>query len=862
MDSPSTFGEWLRRQRNDLRLTREEFARCVGCSVALLRKIEDGERRPSVQIAELIANCLDIPPDHRSTFVKVARGELRLDRLPLASSPVAAPAVPRINLPVLPTPLIGRQRELLELSHLLRDPQCRLLTLTGPGGIGKTRLAIEAASRAQAAFAGGVYFVPLTSVNSARFIVPMIADAIGFTFQSAAPADPKTQLFSYLKEKRALLLVDNLEHLLSEPGIEVLAELLASALLVKLLATSRESLGLQGEWVFEVQGLQVPESIATEGSAQDTSVELFLQRARRAHVGFNADPQDYPAIIRICRLVDGMPLGIELAAAWVRALSCDEIAQEIERGLDFLSVSARDLPARHRSMRAVFDHSWKLLTEEEQAILRRLSVFQGGFDRQAAEAVASAAFPALSALLTKSLLHRSASGRYDLHELIRKFAAGQFDCCPDEHAATQARHASYYLAYFSQAGERLRSPAQRQTLTQLTAEMDNFRLAWDWALARGDYSLIDSTLRTFALFYDIRGWFQEGFDMLDRAVTSLQTKYSLPPAGLPENRADQVALGHLLACQGLLAFRLARYEQAQALLERSIEIVRPLNEPRVLVESITFLGFVMGMTGQHARSLELYAQGQELATAVGDRWFAALCYLSSIDMAGFVVGSVTPEETHARFQTAVADLRLIGDPRITAIGLNALSLSALMVGRYDEARLALEESVALSSSVGDRWGLGFAYRGLGIIAQSQGEHQGAIDLFRKSLDTLTDLGATNDVARVLAEMSYSVFALGDHAEAGRLWRQALRLALETGGGFVAMEALAGLVRLQAAQGDIEHALQLLFFVMDNPATTQYTRDHVAPLRPELEAQLPPQQVAAARQRAQSSTLESIAAAFL
>jgi predicted ATPase len=362
----NTFGEWLQQQRTHRRLTREEFANRVGCSVAMLRKIETGERRPSTQIAELMANAFEIPPAEHATFVRVARGELSVDRLHPESKPIATATISsrKTNLPLFPTPLIGREREVEQLSQLLRDPQCRLLALVGPGGIGKTRLAIETAAQVQDVFANGVYFIPLASVNTTRFIVPVIADAIGFTFQSANRADPKTQLFGYLKEKQVLLLPDNLEQLLTEPGIELLPELLGHAPQVKLLATSRESLGLQEEWVFEVEGLPVPESIYAEGSAQNTSVELFLQRARRAHVGFNATPEDYPAILRICQLVDGMPLAIELAAAWVRALSCDEIAREIEHGMDFLSISARDIPARHRSMRAVFDHSWKLLTEE------------------------------------------------------------------------------------------------------------------------------------------------------------------------------------------------------------------------------------------------------------------------------------------------------------------------------------------------------------------------------------------------------------------------------------------------------------------------------------------------------------------
>ena len=200
MESPVTFGDWLRQSRNELRLTREQFAERVGCSVALLRKIEDGERRPSTQIAELIANCLNIPAAERSTFVRVARGELGVSRLPSALKPVAASTASasplRVNLPVLPTPLIGRRREVAELSQLLRDPQCRLLTLVGPGGIGKTRLAIETAAHLQAVFANGVYFVPLAPVNTTRFIVPVLGNALGVAFRRTTPADRKTQLFN------------------------------------------------------------------------------------------------------------------------------------------------------------------------------------------------------------------------------------------------------------------------------------------------------------------------------------------------------------------------------------------------------------------------------------------------------------------------------------------------------------------------------------------------------------------------------------------------------------------------------------------------------------------------------------------
>jgi predicted ATPase/DNA-binding XRE family transcriptional regulator len=849
-----TFGEWLQQQRRQRRLTRDEFAKRVGCSVSALQKIEYGERRPSAQIAELMANCLDVPLEERSIFVRVARGELRVDRLLSELKSVATLNIssPKTNLPIFPTPLIGRERELEQLSQLLRDPQCRLLTLVGPGGMGKTRLAIEAAAQVQEEFADGVYFVRFTPVNNPRFIVPVIADAIGFAFESVGRADPKTQLIGYLKEKQVLLLTDNLEQLLAEPGIELLAELLANAPKVKLLATSRESLEFQGEWVFEVHGLPVPESGEAEGSGQNTSVELFLQRARRAHVRFNATPEDYPTIVRICRLLDGMPLAIELAAAWVRTLSCDEIAMEIERGLDFLRVSTRDLPARHQSMRAVFDQSWKLLAEEEQGVLLWLSTFRGGFRREAAEAVAGATLSMLSTLVTKSLIRRSGTGRYDLHELIRQFATEQLAERPNEQTANQARHGRYYLRYFSQADGRLRSSAQHEALAELTAEMDNFRAAWDWAVAHGEFALIEQTMRPFKLFYDTHGWFQEGLDTLDRTVNALEMAHGRSPP----DRTDQVALGHILAIRSWLAYRLANYEQAQAMLERSVDILRPLNEPRVLVESITDLGWAMELTGNYPRALELYAEGLEIARAIGDRWHAALCLTLHTALIGITHGMVKPEITHEQLQSVVADWRLIGDPRLTAFALNFLSRSALRLGRYDEARLALEENVALNSSIGFGWGMGTAYRGLGIVAQEQGEHQQAVDMFHKSLDTFTELGGSWWVGRVLADISWSILALGNDIEAERIWRESLRIATDIHGTPVALEALAGFASLQAKRGNLEYALELLLMVLNHPASFHKTKNRASDLRAELEAQLTSQQVETARERARTKTLEA------
>ncbi|HSB02257.1 MAG TPA: tetratricopeptide repeat protein [Anaerolineales bacterium] len=770
-------------------------------------------------------------------------------------------SAPLHNLPVSITPFIGREQELADLTRLIDDPECRCISLVGPGGIGKTRLALRAAEQHRNKFAQDSAFIPLASVVSIEAVVPVIANGIGFAFNG--PADPKIQLYKYLRDKQLLLIMDNVEHLLvADPQQDTIAnllnEILQAASQVKLLVTSREVLNLQGEWSFEVHGLAFPEPEQTEGLDKYSAVALFAQRARRARSGFEINDENITGVVQLCRLVEGLPLAIELAAAWVRILSPVEIAQEIETSLDFLNAQMRDLPERHRSMRAVFDRSWELLTEEEQGVLLRLSTFRGGFRREAAEHVAETALSVLSTLVTKSLIRRNGAGRFDLHELIRQFAAEKLAEHPGEQTVTRAHHGNYYLTYFSEADGRLRNSAQREALEELAAEMDNFRAAWDWAVVHGEFALIEQTLRTFFMLYDTFGWFQEGLDMLGRAVDALEMAHGHSPPGITE----QVALGHILADCSWFAYRLANYERAQRMLERSLEILRPLNERHVLVESLAYLGRVMEFTGNYARALELYSEGLEMATAIGDRWFATLCLTLHTALVGLSHDMVKPEVTYERLQSAVADWRLIGDPSLIAFGLGFLSRSALRLGRYDEAHAALEETIALNSSIGFGWGLGSAYRELGIVAQAQGKHRPALVMFRKSVDTFTELGGSWFVACVLAEMGRSVFALGNVDEAKRVWQESLRIATEIHGPSVALEALAGIASLQAKQGDKEHALELLLVVLNHPASLQETKDRARDLRDELEARLHPSEIKAAQQHAGSKDLEEHVHQFL
>ena len=417
----------------------------------------------------VLAEELGVEPSART---RELAEQIRTGKLKTKEESPASPATgPLHNLPLSLTSFHGREQELLDLDGLIADPECRCISLVGPGGIGKTRLALQAAERHRAAFAHGVAFVPLASVGTVEAAIAATAGAVGCAFYG--PSDPKDQLLNYLSKKQMLLVEDNVEHLLAggspQAGVvDLLLDILRRAPGVKLLVTSRDMLDLQEEWVFDVRGLAFPGPEPTGKLDEYPAIALFIQRARRASPGFAANEADLAAIAQLCCLVEGMPLAIELAATWSRALSPSEIVTEIEGGLDFLSASLRDLPERHRSMRVVFDQTWQRLSAKEQQVLSQLSVFRGGFSRGAAEQAAGASLPVLSALVNRTLVRRNAAGRYELHELVRQYSAGHLAADPQAHAAAQKRHYTYFLALAEAGEQELKGRNQLERLNPVT----------------------------------------------------------------------------------------------------------------------------------------------------------------------------------------------------------------------------------------------------------------------------------------------------------------------------------------------------------------------------------------------------------
>src|SRR5215218_2306570 len=473
-----------------------------------------------------------------------------------AGAPAAEVAV-AVAAPDLPRPLttlVGREQELVRLRELLDDPACRLVTLVGPGGIGKTRLAVEVATARQDRHRDGVVFVSLVGVSPARpeeaadLVVANLAGALGVSL--AVPRDPLELLVDHLTGRELLLVLDNLEQLRDAAG--VLAELLRRAPGVQVLATSRRRLGLGVEWLLEVPGLPYPPAGAGVDAAGYEAVQLFQERARLLRPDLPAG--DAEGAGRVCRLLAGVPLAIELAARWVRSASPAAIADRLAGGLDHLETSAADVERRHRSLRSVIDWSWELLTAEECRALRRLSVMRGGFDLAAAQQVAGAGLPLLAGLVDQSLVAAGEDGRYDMHELLRQYAAERLAADPAEEADARRRHAEHYAALLPDPAE-----ASAVEAPSLEAEVENLRAATDWLVRHGDPAVLDAHLVRLWALHRRKGWFREANAVLEAALE----RRPIPPL--------QRARWHRML--GEAHQQLGEAAQARHHLERTLELL-------------------------------------------------------------------------------------------------------------------------------------------------------------------------------------------------------------------------------------------------------------------------------------------------
>jgi predicted ATPase len=777
--------------------------------------------RPDIPLAldRIIATALATTPEERFSNAGVLAGALeRLER-------VGAPPSESASIPigVASSRLIGRETELVMLNTVLSAN--RLVTLVGPGGVGKSRLAIATAAKAQGSFHDGHVFVPLGAVSKAELVVPAIAAAMQFVF--SGPREPRLQLFDALQGRHVLLVLDAFEHLMD--AAPTIAAMIDAAPHVSILVTSRERLNLRQECVFEVHGLDV--STRSESGA----CALFIDRARRSQADFSPSETDRSAIEDICVAIDGLPLGIEIAASLIRVMSCGEIVEELKRDPGALTTPLRDVPDRHRSLRAVFDRSWELLDAGQRRVLMCLSIFHGPFDRAAATHVAGANVDILAALLDESLLQRGTNGRFALHAVVRQFAETKLNAAVDIAAAAQDARCRYYHEWLRRREEAARGARLYETVEEMAEQLEDIRHGWRRALGHGDDAIVTTYVGALYRFYLVRGRYREGMSELALAD------------GHPLSHAVN---GLQLARRSSLALHAFDIVEAQRLAQASIDALRPrLVASAEMGIALAQMGYVTAVQGKHLVANRLYSRALRLLRAHRDSESVAHTLvrqgIAQTALGQFDAAEATYAEARDIFNQA-------GEPRGRIMAMSNLALVLSDVGRTVEA-LELRQKVLLVAESTPDWFLrATAQLNLGESLAKTHQFEEARDLIARALDGLRANGRRDGIVmchlmRGLLEREEGT----DLAASEHFLLTAIGAAEEIGATSYTMEGVCELALLRAAQGRPAEAMKLAESVLHHTATTEVSRRKARALRERLEVEFPDAVEGAADGRAQS-----------
>jgi predicted ATPase len=798
------------------------------------------------------------------------------------------------NLPIPPTPFVGRVEELTDLEELLTDPDKRLVSIVGAGGMGKSRLAIRLAAQQLMAmtssngkeeprFPDGAFFVRLAPLESTEAILPTIAEAFGFTFYEGA--DPKQQILDFLRRKKLLLVMDNFEHLLE--GAPLLAEILETAPEVRIFTTSREKLNLRGEVVYPLLGMRFPE----EGEIEDrrevgrfSSIALFLQNVRQIHPDFEPESDELESIGRICRLVEGMPLGVELAATWIDMLSLEEIASEIDSSLDFLEAERRDAPERHHSLRAVFDYTWKLLSEGEQKALSRISVFRGGFTMEAAREVAGASLKQLQGLMNKSLLYRNEEGRFDIHELLRQYAEENLE--PDEFEDVRNKHCDYYAEFIQQREIAITAGH----LTEIRNDIDNIRASYQWAII---YRRLDSLQRSnfgFQIFYHLQGWYEEAQIIYEQIYQTL----------LPDFETGDISLIHGVVLCGLGWFQGITGDREEGLerIHQGKSIIRKYGSRK----DIAKLNLVLWGSGDPTLSASERAQLMEenlaISEELGETWIRdnAIALLADTALDNNELSKAenlfqqafifSKESNNLRLLSAsnlgMGRLAFLRGDYDTAKGygeetltyaqridyklhvtyaLELISDVLVVQEEYEEALRFLQGALEIVRDCGDRSREAGFLHGRGRVFYEIGDLDQAEDLFHESLRIYKEIESMWGIGIVNCDQGINALAKQNSRQASEKYYSAIEIGLDLKGGlkpWVLNYCIAHLAIIHAQAGEKIVAVELTAFTQDQPQLELYMRVKMTKLLAELRDDMPEEDFAAAQEHGQARELVATA----
>jgi predicted ATPase/DNA-binding SARP family transcriptional activator/tetratricopeptide (TPR) repeat protein len=710
----------------------------------------------------------------------------------------------RSVLPNQTTPFIGRQEELGLLMGYLSDPSIRLITILGPGGIGKSRLAIQVgkvvSSHRRRMFLNGAIFVPLESISEPEHLISSIAQALSITFETGD--DPHAQLIWYLRDKELLLILDNFEQLIAADSRNFLVNLLEETPGIKILVTSRQKLNLKSEHLLRLDGLKTPNlvgftlKIGLEKARSYSSVEFLVSTLKRNQTDISFTQENVTEMVRICQLVEGMPLALELAASWSDSLSLKNIADEVQCSIDFLKSNVEDIPDRQKSIRAVIETSWRFLDDEERKAFMHLSVFKGGFTRSAAHEVVDASILLLSRLVNKSLIiYDPKINRYRIHELIRQYGDEKLALHLTQKDKYEALHAGYYSNYLKSKNALLSSDDEYTYLREIEIDLMNVIAAWKWSISRGEVDFIAQAAAPLYEFFARSSRFQEGATLFDLATQALCSG---------KDHLSNETITWILGYQGDLCARGGDWDAGRGLLQRSLNIIESSGFEGL--DSRPIKAFVLLHLGAITLELEearqLLQESLNLYRKLGDKHHVAnaLAYLGDLmRTAGELEGSRLLLEESLMIQ------RELGLIRVTIRTLRALTTLALRKGDLSEAGRLSQEVFDMAQNINDPDSLAASLEELGLTHIFSGRFSQAEACLKKSADIRLDLGQMVNISISHAYLSFAKCHLGKFVQANEIAQRSFLMADERGDLPASANLLLVIGMIKLSDGDFSEA---------------------------------------------------------